>query len=125
MQYATQPTYPTYPEFPIWVAFDRHTGLGAEAIIAASKEIGVDPSMSLWIAFYIEGSKCSNMTPSPYWDKYLQCRYYAHKISSEEAGDIWNRLAPVIQGLLKDRVEHIKEVLGRYEPVEEEQLALF
>jgi hypothetical protein len=82
VQYATQPTYPTYPEFPIWVAFDRHTGLGAEAIIAASKEIGVDPSMSLWIAFYIEGSKCSNMTPSPYWDKYLQCRLWLIKTLS-------------------------------------------
>jgi hypothetical protein len=39
--------------------------------------------------------------------------------------DIWNRLAPIIQELLKDRVEHIKEVLGRYEPVEEVQLELF
>ena len=118
-------TQPTYPEFPIWVAFDRHTGLGGDAIIKAARAIGVDTSDALWIAFYIEGSKCSNLTPSPWWDKYLQCRYYAHKISPEEAVNTWNRLAPVIQELLKARVEHIKEVLGRYSPVEEMQLALF
>jgi len=125
VQYTTQPTHSTDPEFPIWVAFDRHTGLGGDAIIKAARAIGVDTSDALWIAFYIEGSHCSNLTPSPWWDKYLQCRYYAHKISPEEAVDIWDRLAPVIQELLKDRVEHIKELLGRYEPVEEVQLALF
>ena len=71
MQHTTQPTYPTDPEFPIWVAFDRHTGLGRDAIIKAARTIGVDTSDALWIAFYIEGSKCSTMTPSQYWDKYL------------------------------------------------------
>ncbi|MDR3611040.1 MAG: hypothetical protein P4L27_10790 [Ignavibacteriaceae bacterium] len=118
-------TQPTQPEFPIWVAFDKHTTLGGDAIIEAARSIGVDASSALWIAFYIEGSKCSNLAPSPWWDKYLQCRYYAHNISPEEAQDKWERLVPVLKDLLKNRVEDIKDVLSRYSPVEEAQMSLF
>jgi hypothetical protein len=121
VSYVAQPNY----EFPIWVAFDKHTTLGGDAIIEAARSIGVDASSALCIAFYIEGSKCSNLAPSPWWDLYLKCRYYAHNISPEEAQDIWDRLVPVLKDLLKDRVENIKEVLSRYSPIEEAQLTLF
>jgi hypothetical protein len=37
---------PVESKFPIWVAFDKHTGLGSDAIIDAAKSIGVEPSLA-------------------------------------------------------------------------------
>jgi hypothetical protein len=125
VSYVAQPTQPTQPEFPIWIAFDKHTTLGGDAIVEAARSIGVDASEALCIAFYIEGSKCSNLAPSPWWELYLKCRYFAHNISPEEAQNKWDRLVPVLKDMLKDRVEDIKDILSRYSPVEEAQMSLF
>ena len=128
----TQPTCPveyftegSSNEFPIWTAFDRHTPYGAEAIVEAAKSIGVDMSIAQWLAFYQDGSKCTNLAPSPWWDRYLECRYYLHGMSAMEAQSIWNRLAPIVQEIVQSRVQMIKNVLARHEQVEEVQYSLF
>jgi hypothetical protein len=112
-------------EFPIWMAFDRHTTYGAEAIIEAARSIGVNMSLAQWLTFYQEGSKCSDLTPSPWWNRYLECGYYLHRITPSEAENTWYGLLPIRQELLKDGVEFIKNVLARCVPQEELQLSLF
>ena len=80
----------------------------------------MDPSLAQWLAFYQEGSLCNPMTPSPWWNRWLECRYYLHRITPDVAQKIWDRTTQI-----KEQVLYIQDVLGRYKPLSEMQLSLF
>jgi hypothetical protein len=123
--YPAQPTQPI--EFPYWVAFDKHTSLGKEAIMKAAETVGLDVFRGFRLAFYLEGSACNQISDSPYWAELV--RWEINRMDGmtvSQALDYWGNMKPIIIDETKPEVEKlIERISNPPKPPENDQLSLF
>jgi hypothetical protein len=55
--------------FPYWVALDKHTSAGKQALRQAAKQLGIPSRQVLWLGFYFESALTNEMQPSYWWSR--------------------------------------------------------
>jgi hypothetical protein len=120
------PTVPTTEqqskEFPLWVALDKHTPQGKQALRQAAKRIGVPSDQLFWVSFYFESALTDEATDSFWWSKEVHWRLHQVGLDFDQASLIWDKAQPVVSEILTVEVEHLREHIKPPIPV---QLSLF
>jgi len=95
---------PERPEndFPFWVALDRHTPQGKQALFRLSSETGVPVQQMEWSNFYFEGAKTDACLPSEWWDREIAWRLKTVDLSYDESKKLWNESRPGFMALLAE-----------------------
>ena len=100
---------PAADPFPFWVALDKHTPQGKEAIRRVAKDAAVSPDTALWVSFYFESATCQSLAPSPWWDRERSWRLAKLGLSETDGGDLWSRLRPGVERCLVPEAEALAE----------------
>jgi len=109
-------------EFPFWVALDKHTPQGKQALRHAAKRIGVPSNQLFWVSFYFESALTNEATDSFWWSKEVHWRLHQVGLDFEQASFIWDKAKPVVSEILKAEAEHLRKHIEPAAPV---QLSLF
>ena len=95
--------------FPFWVAIDKHTQQGKEAIRRAAKNLGIPANSALWLSFYFESATCQSLAPSPWWDRERSWRLGKLGLSEVDGRDAWGQLRTLVEGYLGPDAEALSE----------------
>lgn len=107
----------TSEPFPWWIALDKHTPEGKNAISAAAREAKVPVRNALWLSFYFESSLCNSLGDSPWWQRELTWRLSKLGLELDHAHEIWMNLRPRVM----DRLNHLAQDLQKHLHQSEEQ----
>jgi hypothetical protein len=97
--------------FPYWVALDKHTPAGKQAIRQAAKELGVASQQALWLSFYFESVLANEVEPSYWWSREVQWRLGRIGLTYDEGKALWNKLRPLVVELLQDKAGDLERHL--------------
>lgn len=103
-------------DFPFWIAIDKHTTQGKEAIRKAAKEVGFPSNTALWLSFYFESAVCNKLIPSPWWDRERRWRLHKLGLSDDEAIRQWQILQPVIRESLRTQADDLARRIAEIQP---------
>lgn len=109
-------------DFPFWVALDKHTPQGKQALRQAAKRIDVSSNQLFWVSFYIESALTNEATNSFWWSKEVHWRLHQVGLDFNQALFIWHKAQPVVSEILKADAECLREHIEPPAPV---QLSLF
>ena len=109
-------------EFPLWVALDKHTPQGKQALRHVAKKIGVLSNQLFWVSFYFESALTNEATDSFWWSKEVNWRLHQIGLDFDRASLIWDKAQPIISEILKAEVEDLWENIQPPTPL---QLSLF
>lgn len=101
-------------DFPFWVCIDMHTSEGTGAIKKSAMEISFDPEKALWLTFYMEGVRCNGIEASPWWERERAWRMKKLGLTPQSAGEIWDKLRPVLMKNLSAEAEELRAALQKY-----------
>jgi hypothetical protein len=112
-----------HPTFPYWVALDKHTPEGKEALRRVCTKIGASYRQVIWAGFYFESAVTDSLAPSPWWETEKGWRLRKAGLTEESAAKLWasvrveliNELAPVtaqLESLVRSGSNAQAELLG-------------
>src|SRR5205823_11131029 len=87
--------------FPFWVALDKHTPEGKEALRRAAKIVGIPWRQALWVSFYFESALTNAAVKSSWWEREIQWRLRRIGLSYDEARSVWYEVQSVVSEVLK------------------------
>jgi hypothetical protein len=87
-------------EFPYWVALDKHTPQGKEALRALSVQLGLSYRQLLWSSFYFESAITDTLGASPWWEAEKAWRLRKAGLTVQSAEAQWQKVQP----LFKERI---------------------
>lgn len=109
-------------EFPLWVALDKHTPQGKQALRHVAKKIGIPSNQLFWVSFYFESALTNEATDSFWWSKEVNWRLHQVGLDFDQASLIWDKAQPIIAEILKAEAEDLWENIQPPTPL---QLSLF
>lgn len=100
--------HPSTSMFPYWVALDKHTPQGKEALrrIADANKVGY--RQLIWAGFYCESSVVNVLEPSDWFEAEKSWRLRKAGLNWEEAMELWNYLRPAIFEELSSSAESLR-----------------
>ena len=102
--------------FPFWVALDKHTPEGKEALRRAAKIVGIPWRQALWVSFYFESALTNAAVKSSWWEREIQWRLRRIGLSYDEARSVWYEVQPVVSEVLKPAADGLHAHVAK--PVE-------
>jgi hypothetical protein len=96
-------------KFPFWVAIDKHTKDGKEAIKIAAQELHIPANTALWLSFYFESAICQSLGPSPWWDRERSWRLNKLSLSETDARKRWGQVRVCVKDLLAEKASFLAE----------------
>ncbi|MCE9580093.1 MAG: hypothetical protein K8W52_43660 [Deltaproteobacteria bacterium] len=104
---ATESSIPVCPpsptpdgSFPYWIALDKHTPQGKEALRTLGAELKLQYRHLIWAGFYFESARVNRLLPSRWWVTERNWRLRQVGLTAESAVDIWDS----VKALLADRL---------------------
>ena len=88
-------------QWPIWVALDKHTPEGKQAIADAAKAAGIPVQHALWSSFYFESALNNAADPSVWWAREIKWRLARLGLRYSEAQQLWSHLRPLVAEKLR------------------------
>ena len=98
-------------EFPYWVALDKHTPEGKEALRRVGATYGERYRQLIWSGFYFESAVVNALKPSPWFEAERNWRLRKAGLTPESAKELWDRVRPALQADLADRADSLRERL--------------
>ncbi|WP_321818199.1 MULTISPECIES: hypothetical protein [unclassified Paraburkholderia] len=98
-------------ECPFWVAVDRHTVSGKQALGRVARSMRLSVELLSWIGFYLESAKTNALTRSQWWAAEKCWRLAQFGIDDNAAGRIWAEAAPEIERAVQKDVDEIERFL--------------
>lgn len=98
-------------DFPYWIALDKHTFQGKQALREAAKVTGIPVHQLSWISFYFEGARLNEVTASYWWSREIQWRLKRFGLDYEQAQSIWDRARPIVREILQSETEWLQQHL--------------
>lgn len=86
--------------FPYWVALDKHTPEGKEALRKISTRLGATYRQIIWASFYCESAATNALSPSPWWEAERAWRLAKAGMSFDSASKLWESVRPSLQAEL-------------------------
>ena len=100
---------PPADPFPYWVALDKHTPQGKEAIRRVAHAASVPANTALWLSFYFESASCASLAPSPWWERERAWRLRKLGLSESDGRDLWSELRAEVERHLAPEAEALRE----------------
>lgn len=98
----------TSKPFPFWVALDKHTPLGREALHAAAKMLNLPARQVLWASFYFESAAVNSATESLWWAKEVRWRLQRVGLDYETGTSLWYKVKPTVIQLVEQESENLQ-----------------
>ncbi len=98
-------------DFPFWVAIDKHTSTGKQALLKCSEKFNLNKTVIGWIQFYLESAKCENLETSPWWEREKSWRLESEGVGGDKSTIIWNNISDFIKEIVAAEASNIKEEL--------------
>ena len=87
--------------FPYWVALDKHTPEGKNALRVVCQRLRVSYRQVIWAGFYFESALTNALAPSPWWETEREWRLRKAGLTEENAAALWSKVrAPLIDELV-------------------------
>lgn len=99
--------------FPLWVALDKHTPEGKDAIRRVGHALHESYRNLIWAGFYFESARVNRLESSPWFDAERNWRLDRAGMSLQEARSLWHRVSPSLEVELAPDVEKLEARLSR------------
>ncbi|MGH2639875.1 MAG: hypothetical protein ACRDF4_11460 [Rhabdochlamydiaceae bacterium] len=96
-------------ECPLWVALDKHTAQGKDALRKAAKLVGVTSRQLMWISFYCESALTNESSESYWWSREIQWRLHQFELDYEKAKSIWEKAQQLIPDILGEETTELQK----------------
>ena len=106
------PATPAKDNFPFWVALDKHTPQGKEALKIVAKQLDCPYRQILWTSFYLESARTNISTDSHWWNRELEWRLRKAGLTHDKAKKLWQEAAPLVAAQLDDEAKKLKEAIS-------------
>lgn len=110
-------------DFPLWVALDKHTPQGKQAIYETAQQIKVSPRQLAWINFYCESAITNDSTDSRWWFKEIHWRLRQVNLDYAQAQLLWGKARPILIKRLEEETEALKQYINLPKQLEAQQLS--
>lgn len=101
--------------FPYWIAIDKHTPEGKQALARCAEKFKLDRTFIGWIQFYLESAKCINLEESYWWQREKNWRLAKYGVDSEQAEKLWINIADYLKEILSHAESSLIERLKKAE----------
>lgn len=98
-------------EFPYWVALDKHTPEGKDALAGVARQVGSKYRQLIWASFYFEGAQVNQLLPSPWWEAEKLWRLRRAGLSLGGAQELWSRAQPLVRRSLEVPAAALKRLV--------------
>ena len=98
--------------FPLWVALDKHTPQGKQAIHEAAWQFSISWQQLAWVSFYCESALTNESTTSSWWLKEIQWRLGQVSLTYDQAQTLWDRVRPVLIGMLEFETDALERYIN-------------
>ncbi|HVB20561.1 MAG TPA: hypothetical protein VNG51_01265 [Ktedonobacteraceae bacterium] len=117
-------------ECPLWVALDKHTSQGKEALRKAAQSLKIPYRQLTWINFYCESALTNESTQSYWWSREVTWRLNGVGLTIEQAKNIWQEARIIVEETLKEETRELEghftpDVITKEESQQPDQLSLF
>ncbi|WXL25304.1 hypothetical protein WG219_18675 [Ectopseudomonas mendocina] len=99
--------------FPYWIAIDKHTEPGKQALQQCAEALHVEYRTLGTIQYYLEGGLCRNLEPSRWWERDVRWQLERLGLLDGRAEVIWQDASAYLQTHLSAQVEAFKDELER------------
>lgn len=106
----------TADAFPYWVALDKHTPEGKEALGEVAKQLNEPYRQLIWASFYFESACVNRLLPSVWWEAEKNWRLRRAGLTANAARDLWLRARPLIQQRLEGKAASLKDFVETPQP---------
>lgn len=97
-------------DFPYWVALDKHTEIGRDAMFKLSSKIRVDYKQIASCSFYFEGALTNGCSsPSVWLDDDAAWSLSKAGLSMDDAGSLWQRIRPSLIEAVASQAEELRQ----------------
>lgn len=110
-------------DFPLWVALDKHTPQGKQAIYETAQQIRVSPRQLAWVNFYCESAITNDSTDSRWWFKEIHWRLRQVNLDYAQAQLLWSKARPTLIKRLEAEAEALKQYINLSKQLEAQQLS--
>jgi hypothetical protein len=97
--------------FPFWVALDKHTPQGKEAIRGIARKLGISAIQLRWVSFYSESTCVNEITPSPWYDAEKKWKLLNQGLSIEDVENIWRNARDLVRNELREEANSLHKKL--------------
>jgi hypothetical protein len=109
-----KPAGPSVRAFPYWVALDKHTPEGKDALRKVAATWHLSYRQLIWAGFYFESALVNASEPSQ-WFQIEQCwRLRKAGLDSKSAEDLWRRVRPLLSAQLSSEGERLRARVERH-----------
>jgi len=105
---ALPPSEPACSHFPYWVALDKHTPEGKEALRQVAAKCGTAYRQLIWAGFYCESATVNALDPSVWFEVERSWRLRKAGLNMQTAMELWNRFRPMIYAELSATAERLR-----------------
>jgi hypothetical protein len=88
-------------KFPFWIAVDKHTPKGKEALREASKIFNIPYRQINWASFYCESAITNQSLTSYWWTREVDWRLSKVGLTLDTASKLWRLVSPTISEMIQ------------------------
>lgn len=110
---ALPPAKPAGSDFPYWVALDKHTPEGKEALRRVGIKHGIAYRQLIWASFYCESAVVNALEPSAWFEVERSWRLRKAGLNMQSAMELWTRVRPTLSVELSAKAESLRAQVER------------
>jgi len=96
-------------DFPYWVALDKHTPEGKEALHQVGVSQGERYRQLIWASFYCESAVVNRLCPSVWFAAEREWRLRKAGLTLDAAAQLWSRVGPALQAHLGPMADELRK----------------
>lgn len=104
---------PVSSDFPYWVALDKHTPEGKEALRRVGIKFGIAYRKLIWTGFYCESAAVNALEPSTWFEVERSWRLRKAGLNMQSATELWFRVRPILSAELSAAAENLRVQVER------------
>jgi hypothetical protein len=116
-------------DFPYWIAIDKHTAVGKQALAACATALGVNPQSLGTLQYYLEGAQCHDLESSPWWQREQAWVLAREGLAGIQGEALWREARAYLHEHLGEHTQQLQDELSRavnrYRSTPTHQQALF
>lgn len=95
-------------EFPYWIALDKHTLDGKNAIRQAAEAFNLPANQLMWASFYCESALTNECIDSPWWNVERRWRLGKAGLTIDHAHTVWEKVQLYIEKILAEQADRLR-----------------
>ena len=108
-------------EFPYWVALDKHTPQGKDALNETARQVDASYRQLIWASFYCESAVVNRLLPSPWWEAEKTWRLRRAGLTVASAQTLWSRASGLIRDHLSSEAAALQALIDNIDSAGSEE----